>query len=52
MTTPTETQIITTMENFKQEIAKNGITEAADQMWNHALRLRQVRDQEQARKPS
>jgi hypothetical protein len=48
MTTPTEAQILATIESFKREVAENGLTEAADQMWLHALRLKQVRDREPA----
>lgn len=52
--TPIEQQALATVENFKRELEENGLTAAADTMWNHALRLKEMRDREreEQRKPS
>lgn len=35
-------QVLATLENFKAEVAAHGLTEVADEMWNHAMRLRRA----------
>ncbi len=52
--TPIEEQAVATVENFKRELETNGLTPAADAMWAHALRLKELRDRGQTNqeKPS
>lgn len=39
MRTAVEQQIIGTLGNLRQEVQQNGITEAASDMWAHALQM-------------
>lgn len=39
MKTVVEQQVLSTLGNLRQEVESNGITEAASDMWAHALSL-------------
>lgn len=39
MRTAVEQQVLETLSNLRREVSENGITEAASDMWAHALSL-------------